>query len=280
MASPTDSVFRAACVQLRSSRDMEASLASAEQLIREAAGAGAEFVATPENTNIMELRTKALFAAIHHQEDDPGLARFQALAAELKIWLLIGSLAIRVSESQAANRQFLLSPAGEIISTYDKIHMFDVDLANGESYRESKNFAAGGEATVVDLPWLKLGHSICYDLRFAYQYRLLAQNGAGLLVVPAAFTKRTGLAHWHILLRARAIETGCFVMAPAQGGLHDNGRETFGHSLIVAPWGEILAESGEDPGYILAEIDPAMIQQARGQVPSLQHDRDIVVKKP
>ena len=280
MTAPENSLFRAACVQLRSSRDMDASLYAAEALIREAAGAGADFIATPENTNIMELRTKALFAAIHTQDDDPGLKRFQALASELQIWLLVGSLAIRVSESQAANRQFLLSPKGEIVSTYDKVHMFDVDLANGESYRESKNFAAGAEAKIADLPWLKLGHSICYDLRFAYQYRLLAQNGAQLLVVPAAFTKRTGVAHWHILLRARAIETGCFVMAPAQGGLHDNGRETFGHSLIVAPWGEILAESGEDPGFILADIDPSMIQQARAQVPSLQHDREIVVKKP
>ena len=276
----TDGVFRAACVQLRSSRDMEASLDFADALIREAAGAGAVFIATPENTNIMELRTKALFAAIYPQDDDPGLRRFQALAAELNIWLLIGSLAIRASETQAVNRQFLLSPEGEIVSTYDKVHMFDVDLANGESYRESKNFAAGGEAKIAPLPWLKLGHSICYDLRFAYQYRLLAQNGAGLLVVPAAFTKRTGLAHWHVLLRARAIETGCFVMAPAQGGLHDNGRETFGHSLIIAPWGEIMAESGDDPGFILADIDPALIQHARSQVPSLQHDRDIVVKKP
>ena len=276
----TEDIFRAACVQLRSSRDMEASLDAAEQYIREAAAAGAVFVATPENTNIMELRTKALFAAIHRQEDDPGLKRFQALADALNIWLLIGSLAIRVSDTQAANRQFLLSPEGGIVSTYDKVHMFDVDLANGESYRESKNFAAGRQAVTADLPWLTLGHSICYDLRFAYQYRLLAQNGAGLLVVPAAFTKRTGLAHWHILLRARAIETGCFVMAPAQGGLHDNGRETFGHSLIIAPWGEILSESGEDPGFIVADIDPALIQAARDQVPALQHDRDIVVEKP
>ncbi len=263
---------------MRTGTDIDRNIADVSALIREAAKGGAQFVATPETTALMELGAKRLFANIVVQEEDRALTAFQSLASELGIHLLIGSLAIKVASDKAANRSFLLSPEGEITARYDKIHMFDVDLGNGEAYRESKNYRAGETSVLADLPGLgrKLGMTVCYDLRFPHLYRQLAQGGAGYLTVPSAFTKPTGEAHWHVLLRARAIETGCFVFAPAQGGTHDNGRETFGHSLIIDPWGDILAEAGTDPCVILAEIDPAKIEDARGRIPSLTHDRAII----
>lgn len=267
--------FTAACVQLRTGDDIDRNIEAAGHLIREAAARGGQFVVTPEMTHLMELASKPLFAKTVSQEQDRGLKTFGALAEELGIWLLIGSLAIRIADDKVANRAFLLRPDGGIAATYDKIHMFDVDLADGESYRESKNFRAGERTVVADLPWARLGLSICYDLRFSYLYRALAQAGADILAVPAAFTAVTGRAHWHILLRARAIETGCFVVAAAQGGQHENGRETYGHSLIIAPWGEILAEAGKDPCVIIAEIDPSKVMEARERIPSLSHDRTI-----
>lgn len=270
--------FTAACVQLRTGDDMDVNIEAAGELIREAAARGGQFVVTPEMTHLMELASKPLFAKTVSQEQDQGLKTFRALAQELKIWLLIGSLAIRIADDKVANRAFLLRPDGGIAATYDKIHMFDVDLADGESYRESKNFRAGERAVLADLPWARLGLSICYDLRFSYLYRALAQAGADILAVPAAFTAVTGKAHWHILLRARAIETGCFVAAAAQGGQHENGRETYGHSLIIAPWGEILAEAGKDPCVIIAEIDPSKAAEARERIPSLTHDKTIQSK--
>jgi len=228
----------------------------------------------------MELGAKRLFTNIVAEEEDRALKAFQALASDLNIHLLVGSLAVKVAEDKAANRSFLITPDGAIAARYDKIHMFDVDLGNGEAYRESKNYQAGGEAVLADLSSLglggKLGMTVCYDLRFPHLYRQLAQAGAGYLAVPSAFTKPTGEAHWHVLLRARAIETGCFVFAPAQGGSHENGRETYGHSLIIDPWGEVLAEAGTDPCVILAEIDPAKIVDARSRIPSLAHDRAII----
>ncbi len=272
--------FIAACVQMRTSTDIDRNVEDACALIREAAKAGARFVATPETTALMELGAKRLFANIVAEEDDRVLRAFRVLASDLNINLLIGSLAIKVAEDKAANRSFLITPDGAIAARYDKIHMFDVDLGNGEAYRESKNYRAGGEAVLADLPSLgagrKLGMTVCYDLRFPHLYRQLAQAGAGVLTVPSAFTKPTGEAHWHVLLRARAIETGCFVVAPAQGGPHENGRETYGHSLIIDPWGEVLAEAGADPCVILAEIDPAKIDEARSRIPSLTHDRAII----
>jgi predicted amidohydrolase len=189
------------------------------------------------------------------------------------VWLLIGSLAIKVSDTKTANRSFLIDPKGRIAARYNKIHLFDVDLPSGETYRESNTVAGGGRAVLADLPWGKIGLTICYDLRFPQLYRALAQKGAFLLTVPSAFTETTGKAHWHVLLRARAIENGAFVIAPAQGGIHANGRATYGHSLIVAPWGEILAEAGTEPGIIVADIDPARVADARGRVPNLRHDR-------
>jgi predicted amidohydrolase len=214
-----------------------------------------------------------LFAKVKPQDEDTALAAFRVLSEELGLWLLIGSLPIKIAERRCANRSFLIDPKGQVRATYDKIHMFDVDLPNGEVYRESRNYRPGEQAVVADLPWGKLGLSVCYDLRFPQLYRTLAKNGASFLTVPAAFTHTTGQAHWHVLQRARAIETGCFVIAPAQCGLHENGRRTFGHSLIVDPWGAIIGEGGDDPGVIVADIDPAKVTEARARVPALTHDR-------
>jgi predicted amidohydrolase len=272
-------VFRAACVQMRSGVDAATNVETATALIREAKGLGASFIATPEVTVLFEAESDRLFAKVHVEDEDPSLIALRNTAEELGVWLLIGSMAIKVGERQCANRSFLIGPDGAIRASYDKIHMFDVDLPNGEMYRESRNFRRGERAVVADLPWGRLGLSICYDLRFPQLYRALAHAGASFLTIPAAFTHTTGKAHWHVLQRARAIETGCFVIAPAQGGIHPNGRHTYGHSLIVAPWGEILAEAGEDPCVITAEIDPAKVAEARQRIPALTHDRPVSVSR-
>ncbi len=265
--------FRAACVQLRSSDDVAENIRAACALIREAKAQGAGFIATPENTALMAPDGGAKLERAFPEQFDPGLPAFRALAAELNAWLLIGSLAIKVSDSKTANRSFLIDPKGAIAARYDKIHLFDVDLPSGETYRESSTVAGGGRAVVAELPWGKIGLTVCYDLRFPRLYRTLAQAGAFMLSVPSAFTETTGKAHWHVLLRARAIENGAFVIAPAQGGTHANGRKTYGHSLIVAPWGEVLAEAGTEPGVIVADIDPALAGDARARIPNLKHDR-------
>lgn len=266
--------FCAACVQLRSSDDVAENIRAASVWIREARAAGAQFVATPENTTLMAPDGGAKFELSHYEDRDPALPAFHALAEELQIWLLIGSLAIRVGERKTANRSFLFDPRGRIAARYDKIHLFDVDLPSGEQYRESNTVAGGSAAVTAGLPWGRIGLSICYDLRFPHLYRTLAKFGAFALMVPSAFTETTGKAHWHVLLRARAIENGAFVIAPAQGGLHANGRRTYGHSLIISPWGEILAEGGTDPGIIFADIDPRVVTEARTRIPSLRHDRE------
>ena len=265
--------FRAACVQLRSSDDVAENISQTVRLVREAAARGAHFIATPENTTLMAPDGGAKLAHSFDEAHDPALPVFASLAKELNVWLLIGSLAIKVSDTKTANRSFLFAPDGAIAARYSKIHLFDVALASGESYRESNTVAGGDTAVVADTAFGPIGLSICYDLRFPQLYRRLAQKGAFLFTVPSAFTVPTGEAHWHVLLRARAIENGAFVIAPAQGGTHANGRKTYGHSLIVAPWGEILAEAGTEPGVILADIDPALSAQARARVPNLQHDR-------
>jgi predicted amidohydrolase len=271
--------FRAGLVQLRSGRSVEANMGIAEALIRRAASAGAVYVQTPENTAIMELDPELLFAAIDVEDNSAPLARLRALAKELGIWLHVGSLAIKLDGGKAANRSFLIAPCGDIAARYDKIHMFDVDLAGGESYRESRSFQPGDKAVLADLPFGRLGLSICYDLRFAALYRALATAGADFIAVPAAFTKQTGEAHWRVLLRARAIETGAFVLAAAQGGLHENGRSTYGHSMIVSPWGEILAEAGEEPQILLADIDLARCAEVRAKIPALKHGRQFEVDR-
>ena len=277
---PESKSFRAALVQLCAGRNVVANIDAAAKLMREAKAKGADYVQTPEQTSIMELDRKTLFAAIVEEEHDPALVAFQELARELKLHLHVGSLAVKVSPEKAANRSFLIDPAGEIIARYDKIHLFDVNLASGESYRESNTYRPGEMAIVAAMPWGQLGLSICYDLRFPALYRALAEAGAEVLTVPSAFTKQTGEAHWHLLLRARAVETGCFVLAAAQCGRHENGRETFGHSLIVDPWGRILAEGGIDPGLIMAEIDLGLVAEARGRIPALDHGRRFEVVAP
>jgi predicted amidohydrolase len=242
-------------------------------LIREAASAGADYVLTPEMTTVLDRDRRRLLAAIAGEEDDPSLVRFRALAAELGIHLHIGSMAIKLGEDTVANRAFVIGPDGAIIARYDKIHMFDVDLAGGESYRESKLYRPGTAAAVAELPWARLGLTICYDIRFPYLYRSLAQSGASVIAIPAAFTRTTGEAHWHVLVRARAIETGAFVVAAAQGGRHEDGRETYGHSMIVDPWGRIVAEANRGAAVIVADIDPEMSATVRARIPALAHDR-------
>lgn len=278
--SATSAKFRAGLVQMRSGRVPAANLDDAVRLIGEAKENGADYVLTPEMTNIMELSRENLFAAIAEEENDASLAAFRDLARKLSLYLHIGSLAIRVSPDKAANRSFLIDPRGEIVARYDKIHMFDVDLGNGESYRESNSYRAGDLAVLADLPWGRFGLTVCYDLRFPSLYRALAEAGATIITIPSAFTRVTGEAHWHVLVRARAIETGSFVLAAAQGGKHENGRETFGHSLVVDPWGRILAEGGTEPNVIMAEIDPAEVAAARARVPSLQHGRRFEIVEP
>lgn len=263
--------FRAALIQLCSGREIAPNLAVAEDLIRAAAAEGADYVQTPENTALMELNTARLFARIKPEAETTVLADFSRISSDMGIWLHIGSVAIQVAENKVANRAFIFAPDGSVAARYDKIHMFDVDLPSGEIYRESKNYRPGASAVGVRLPWCMFGVTTCYDLRFPEQYRALAQAGADVLTVPSAFTKQTGTAHWHILLRARAIETGSFVLAAAQTGMHENGRSTFGHSLIVSPWGEILADAGEAPCVVSADIDLAEVALARNKIPALNH---------
>ncbi len=271
------STFRAACVQLCSGDDVGDNIRDAAKWIRAAAKDGAQFIATPENTTLMAPDAGAKLAQSFDEAHDPALPVFSDLAKELGVWLLIGSLAIRVSETKTANRSFLFSPDGNIAARYSKIHLFDVDLPSGETYRESNTVAGGEEAVVAETPWGRIGLSVCYDMRFPRLYRALAKKGAFAFTAPSAFTETTGKAHWHVLLRARAIENGAFMIAPAQGGLHANGRRTYGHSLIVSPWGEIMAEAGTEPGIVTADIDPQWSAEARAKVPSLNHDREFTL---
>lgn len=267
--------FIAACIQTRSGTEPAANIAAACVLIREAAGLGATFIATPEMTNLLDIRPGMARAKVRREAEDDGLPVLRALAGELGITLLVGSLAIALEDDERfANRSFLIGPDGAILARYDKIHMFDVEVGDGQTYRESRAYRPGTEAVLAQSPAGRLGLTICYDVRFPHLYRRLAQAGAEILTIPAAFTRVTGEAHWHVLVRARAIETGSFVIAPAQGGKHEDGRETFGHSLIVSPWGEILAEAaGAEPGVILARIDQADVAKARGRIPSLGNDK-------
>jgi predicted amidohydrolase len=265
--------IKVACVQMRTGTEVDANIAEASALIREAAAGGAELIATPEMTTLLDRKPGAAWNKSTSEDADPGLAAFRALAKELGVTLLIGSLAIRAAEGKCANRSFLIGPEGEILARYDKIHMFDVQLNAGNVYRESDSYAPGADAVVAQLPAGLLGLTVCYDVRFPDLFRQLALAGAQVIAVPAAFTRITGEAHWHTLLRARAIETGCYVIAPAQGGKHQDGRETYGHSLIIDPWGEILAEAGIEPGVISAILDLSKVEEVRGKIPSLKHAR-------
>jgi predicted amidohydrolase len=272
--------FKAAMIQMRSGLTPGANSDDAVRMIGEAKSAGADYVLTPEMTNILAARREQLFSVVVEEEADASLATLREVARKLGIYVHIGSLAIKISPDRAANRSFLIGPKGDILARYDKIHMFDVDLAGGESYRESRNYRPGELAVLADLPWGRLGLTVCYDLRFPALYRALAEAGATMLAIPSAFTKQTGEAHWHVLMRARAIENGSFVFAAAQGGKHENGRDTYGHSLIVDPWGRIIAEGGTEPGVIMAEINPAEVASARARIPSLQHGRRFEIVEP
>jgi predicted amidohydrolase len=280
-------LFTAACIQFTAGPDPEPNIRAVSQMIREAREEGADFVLTPEVTNLIATG-KARREKARREAEDSALAAFCALARELGLWLLVGSLVIdptgeagvETGDGRLANRSFLIDRAGAITARYDKIHMFDVDLAGGESYRESSVYRPGGRTTLAATPWGVLGMSICYDLRFPKLYRALAQAGADFLSIPSVFTVPTGRAHWHVLLRARAIETGCFVFAPAQWGEHVGGRKSYGHSLIVAPWGEVVADGGEGTGIVSARIDPALVGEARRMVPSLLHDRPFTKPEP
>jgi deaminated glutathione amidase len=275
-----NATFTAGLVQMRAGLSPQANLDDAIRLIEQAQNAGAEYILTPEMTNVLEIKRERLFATIAPEESDATLAALRELARKLGIFLHIGSLAIKVLPEKAVNRSFLIDPKGDILARYDKIHMFDVELGDGESYRESRNYRPGEIGVAADLPWGRLGLTICYDLRFPALYRALAEAGCSFLAIPSAFTKQTGEAHWHVLIRARAIENGAFVLAAAQGGKHENGRETFGHSLIVDPWGRILAEAGTEPGVLLAAINPAEVTAARAKIPSLQHGRRFEIIEP
>ncbi len=266
-------VQRVACVQVNASLDVESNLETASDLARKAAADGAALIAFPENVACIAHGRKKLLERAFDPDNNLALNHFCRLARETGAHLLVGSLHIRVSAEKAANRCYLIDPKGEVAAWYDKIHMFDVDLADGESYRESAIFEAGARAVLADLSWAKLGMTICYDVRFPALYRNLAHAGATIMSVPAAFTEKTGKAHWHTLLKARAIETGSFVLAPAQTGTHDEGRQTYGHSLIIGPWGDVLADAGTEVGFVAADLDFSVLDQVRSAVPSLTHDR-------
>jgi predicted amidohydrolase len=266
--------FRVALVQLRTPAEQGPALAHAEPLIRQAAAGGAQLILTPEGSNLLQKDRPKMMAAMKPVAEDAFVLGVQALAAELKVWILIGSALVARPDGKAANRSLLIDDAGRIVAHYDKVHMFDVDLPNGDRYRESSLYEPGTDAAIAKTPWATLGLTICYDVRFPYLHRALAKGGAEILTVPAAFTAPTGEAHWEVLLRARAIETGAFVLAPAQGGLHEDGRATWGRSIAIDPWGRILALADNDePGVIFADIDVAEVAKARQSIPSLINER-------
>jgi predicted amidohydrolase len=271
--------FLAACVQMRSGRDPGANRDAAVAGVREAASRGAAYIQTPEMTSLVERSRERLFERVTTEDQDATLAGLRQAARETGTVVHIGSIAVR-SGDKIANRAYLIGADGEILASYDKLHLFDVDLPSGERWRESATYTGGACAVVAATPWAMLGLTICYDIRFPALYRALAEAGAEILTAPACFTRQTGEAHWHILQRARAIETGAFVISAAQGGVHEDGRETFGHSLIVDPWGRVLADAGgAEPGVILAEIDLAQVADARARIPALQHGRAFTVER-
>ena len=269
--------FVAACAQMRSGRDPLKNRDDAVAMIREAASQGAHYVQTPEMTSLVERSRESLFQKISEEDRDPTLAGLREVARERGIFVHAGSLAIKAGD-KVANRAFVIDPQGDILCSYDKIHLFDVDLPNGESWRESRTYSGGDRAVLAETPWGYLGVTICYDVRFPALYRALAEAGASFLTAPACFTRQTGEAHWHVLHRARAVETGAFMISAAQGGRHDDGRETYGHSIIIDPWGRVLAEGGAEPGVILAEIDPGKVADARQRIPALKHARPFRVE--
>ena len=268
------SMLKVACIQLNAEPEIAPNLNIAADLVRQArSGTGADLIALPENAAMVVQGRDKVLARARAEESHPALPLFRDLARETGAWILVGSLAIKLAEDAVANRSYLIDPSGGVAAAYDKIHMFDVDLPDGESYRESSTFRPGERAVLAETPWGGLGMTVCYDLRFPHLFRALAQAGARVIAVPSAFTRQTGQAHWHVLLRARAIETGCFIVAPAQTGTHDEGRQTYGHSLIVSPWGDVLADGGEGVGIVSAELDLTAVDRTRRAIPSLGNDR-------
>jgi predicted amidohydrolase len=266
-------ILRVACIQPNAKPDLSANLDEVAHWIRAAHADGAGFIATPENTSGMYPDRRALLASALPEDGHPAIARFAALAEKTGAWLLAGSITIKLTDEKLANRSLLFSPSGTIVARYDKIHMFDADPTDGQAYRESATFQPGDKAVVAETDFGKVGLSICYDVRFPALYNALARGGATVITVPAAFTVPTGKAHWHVLLRARAIETGAFVVAPGQVGEHAGGRFTYGHSMIVAPWGEVLADGGEIEGFVAADCDMHRVTKARQMIRSLHHGR-------
>ena len=270
--------FTAACVQLRSGKNIADNIELCSDLIRQAADAGARFIQTPEMTNVLVRSRDELMERIAGEDEDMTVARLRKLAEELGVWIHIGSIAVRFGD-KVANRGFLLSPEGRIAARYSKIHMFDVDLPNGESWRESATYEPGTKTVIAELPWARLGMAICYDVRFPAIFREQARQGAEILSAPAAFTRQTGEAHWHVLQRARAIENGAYVISAAQGGRHEDGRETYGHSVIVDPWGVVIGELDHDePGFLTAVIKPEETGKARQRIPAIANERDFSVE--
>jgi predicted amidohydrolase len=267
--------FKVACIQNNSGPDIEQNINDITQLVINARSNGAELICLPEYFCYIDNDDNRMLAHSYNEDEHPALTHFCKLAKKLNVWLLLGSLPIKISKEKVNNRSYLVNNQGTIEAKYNKLHLFDVTLSDGESYLESATVEAGNKPVLASTPWGQLGMSICYDLRFAYLYRQLAQAGANFLTIPAAFTQKTGKAHWHILVRARAIETACFVFAPCQCGEHPGQRFTYGHSLIVNPWGEILADGGEEPGIIIADINVEKVSDARKSIPALQHDRKI-----
>ncbi len=273
--------LKAACVQITGTPRIADNIALMEPMIRDAAAQGATLVCLPEICNLVQMDRAAQKQAIRTEAEDPALAAFKVLAKELGIWIHAGSLAIKPDEGERlANRGFLIAPDGQVRAKYDKIHMFDVDLENAESYRESASYRPGEAAVLAETPWGGYGMGVCYDVRFPQLFRDLAGAGANILTMPACFTQPTGKAHWHVLLRARAIENGCFVIAAAQCGTHEDGRKTYGHSLIIDPWGEVLADAGPEPGIILADLNLTRVAEVRGMVPSLKNGRSYASPVP
>ena len=275
-----NSPFRIACLQVNTGNDLAANLATLKDMVAEAAKGGARFVLAPEYCLMMDGSGRVMRERALPQDGGDVLPQLQALAREQRVWLLPGSLTLKTDDERIANRSLLIADDGRVVAAYDKIHMFDVTLPDGKVIRESSSYRPGERAVVAQTPWGRLGMTICYDLRFPHLFRALAQQGAQFIAVPSSFQRQTGTMHWHALLKARAIENACYIFAPAMCGEHAGNRQTYGHALIVDPWGEVLADGGEEPGIVYADIDPARVAKIRGMMPSLEHDRPYVVDLP
>jgi predicted amidohydrolase len=266
--------FRVACLQMQTGNDLEANLDTVRAMTRTAAENGARFVLTPEYALMMDGSGRIMRERALEADGTPALPNLQALAKELSVWILVGSLTLKTSADRIANRSYLIAADGGVVASYDKIHMFDVTLPDGKVIRESSAYCPGERATIADTPWGRIGLTVCYDLRFPHLYRALAKAGARYLTIPSSFQRATGKVHWHTLIKARAIENACFVFAPAMCGEHPGNRTSYGHSLIVDPWGDVLADGGDQPGVVYADIDPARVDRVRSMLPCLEHDRE------